>query len=479
MPQRDFRNTLGFLDLMARENYQRQQQQNQNQIDAERRQAEYAGMGQLLKGVGQEQERIRAGQVKKAGAQGMGAALDDRDAPEDSGDVELDGSALEGYNQTRLKMEANKATMARLLANRDKSGWQEELARSRLDQGERRLDALENHRYHQYGEHDEDQQLNLDRQILSTILGIDMNAAQPNPLTGNRNQDALSRMQAIREAAARRYGGGAIPSDQSSTRAPLPEAAVSAPPPSAPADTQLPPGDYIDIPLSEKKELPEQLSGVQKARQGAKRALRAIDTVPDDQYGRAQGGLGDSWGKLGGLGLNKLDEIKSLWDGDAEKRVDHRNIVQGEVDQIINDLNRYMNSSRATDRDRENISRALGMANQKNIFSTKKEAWHKILGFRDKLLENDEKILTEEARTGRRRTVRPDVPLYSEGFTWDDEQQAPAQATPQRRGGETGQAVPSAVGADEAKKAAYVRLRQQGLSPEEAMAKVNSGDVSF
>lgn len=117
---RDFRNTLGYMDLLARERFQQNQMMNDQRIAAEQRQAQYQGVNQLLQGVGREQERVRAGNIAKARAGGLSAAIDDGEAPGDTGDVEADAAAQEAYQGHRAKAAAtaaaNQAVLNRLLA---------------------------------------------------------------------------------------------------------------------------------------------------------------------------------------------------------------------------------------------------------------------------------------------------------------------------------------------------------------------------
>lgn len=113
---RDYRNTLGYLELLARQQYENGQQAQANQISAERRAAEYAGVNQLLKGVGQQMERNRAGDVRMAGAKGVGAALDKGAVPEATGDTEIDAAAQEGFQGQRGKLVAAQSSQDAILA---------------------------------------------------------------------------------------------------------------------------------------------------------------------------------------------------------------------------------------------------------------------------------------------------------------------------------------------------------------------------
>ena len=443
MAQRDFRNTMGFLDLMAREGYEQGQQQKQNQIEAERRQAEYAGTGMLLKGVGQEIERQRGGRVKKAGAEGMGAALDETGVPQETGDVEMDAAGLEGYNKTRLGLQANKATLARLAATRDHNAVLEELARARLGQGEDRINNLQAWREHQASENDQNQAFKEETR-LDNLLKF---------LAGENSYSGQTRDPNAMGALRSRLGGGAAPTGGG---APQSGGSPYSDPNMAP-DTGVTEGDWYTLSKAERKEISEQLAATQKSRQGVGRARKAINENPASDFGRRQGGLGDKFGWLGKWGTNDIDSIRGVWDGDAQKRTERREMTQGTVDEIINEINRVMNSSRATDKDRENVARALGVVNQKAIYSTSQDQWNRILDLRDKVLENDERILVEENRTGRRRAQRPDpnVERITAGYDFGDQTPAP-QAQQSQDPGE----------------AAYVKLREQGLNHEQAMAEL-------
>ena len=303
----------------------------------------------------------------------------------------------------------------------------EELARmaeERLRMSEERLRSLEDRygqsydqreRFHNEGEADK---------LTQRLDAMERFLAGEGSYSGQvRDPQALARLRARYGMPDSGGGGGGYGGGQ-----PDPNAPPAGPAEGATSDD----GEWYTLSAKERKERSDELRGVQKAREGAVRGRKAIDAVPEDEYGAAAGGLGRKLGWLGRWGANDLDYVKQLLPGEtgknAESRISRRAMSQGQIDEIINDLNRAYNSTRATDRDRENIARALGTLDNENIYSTPQSTWHKILNLRDKVLQNDEKILIEENKTGRRRTKRPapDLSVLSEG--WEGLDDAPQQA---------------------------------------------------
>lgn len=148
---RNYKNTLGYLELLARQNSENIATQQANQIAAERRAAEYEGVNRMMKGVGEQMERNRSADVKLANAKGLGFAVDGAGRPQEVGDLELDAAMQAGYETHRSRIEmadrAHQALLGRVLATRPHQQAMEETARMQAEAAtQRALDQGKNAR---------------------------------------------------------------------------------------------------------------------------------------------------------------------------------------------------------------------------------------------------------------------------------------------------------------------------------------------
>jgi hypothetical protein len=174
----------------------------------------------------------------------------------------------------------------------------------------------------------------------------------------------------------------------------------------APVGQSHDPNSYA-LPKPEQVKVSEQIPESQKAVDSTQRALDAIEAVPESDFGVIAGGLPGKFGAASGIGLNDLKDIGAgLGIGDQEA-AHKRRTATSEVNNVINDLNRFMNSARATDADRANIQKALAGVDSNNIFSAPKQQWREAIKIRHDLAVRELARQQQEMATHRRQISPP------------------------------------------------------------------------
>lgn len=136
-------------------------------------------------------------------------------------------------------------------------------------------------------------------------------------------------------------------------RTQLPDGVIQAPGPG--------PGKAI-VTKNERQKMGEQFDETEKALRGYDEAYNALAAVPKQYWGVKAGGLGDKVPVLGRFGMNDVRDVTASAGSDPRSKKEAAGRAEGErqFQDLINKMNKAINSSRATDQDRANVAKALG-----------------------------------------------------------------------------------------------------------------------